>query len=146
MTSSADNFRDDLDDFLAEESQDPRFAAAFADAEARTKLLSDLITCRKALRLTQREVAQRMDTTQSAISEIENGHSDLFVSTLQRYARAVTAKVRWVMDLPCDGPWSEDATRSSYVRRDTHVSQVVRSPARRSADWNRGALSASGSR
>jgi transcriptional regulator with XRE-family HTH domain len=68
---------------------DADFAGAFEDARVRDELLSDLVAARKAADLTQKVVAELMETTQSAISEFENGLTDPRLSTLQRYARAI---------------------------------------------------------
>ena len=84
---------DDLDTFLEEQLQDPEFQGHFEDAQTRHELLDDLLAARAGARLTQAQVATRMGTTQSAVSQIEAGGSDPRVSTLQRYARAVGAYV-----------------------------------------------------
>lgn len=90
-----------LDELL----EDPTFAAALADSEARHRLLVDLLAQRKVMRLTQRDVAEHMQTTQSFVSELENGGTDPQLSTLQRYARAVAAQVTVRVELPADCPW-----------------------------------------
>ena len=90
--SKADDL-DDLDLFLAEELERPDFKKAYEDAEVRETLLRQLIDARQDARLTQAAVAERMGTTQSAISELECGVGDARLSTLQRYARAVGAKL-----------------------------------------------------
>jgi transcriptional regulator with XRE-family HTH domain len=43
--------------------------------------------------MSQKQVAQAMQTTQSAVSELEGGATDPRLSTLQRYARAVGAEL-----------------------------------------------------
>lgn len=73
---------------------DPGLRLAAADAACRSELLSALIGCRHDLRLTQQQVADAMQTTQSAVSELEAGATDPRLSTLQRYARAVEAELR----------------------------------------------------
>lgn len=85
--------RDDLDEFLDEELQNPEFAAALEDAEERSRLLLELSALRKRAALTQGYVADYMGTSQSAISELERAGTDPRLSTLQRYARAVGARV-----------------------------------------------------
>lgn len=80
---------DDLDELLNEELRVPEFAAAYKDATAREEMLRDLLEARRAAGLTQIEVAERMGTTQSAVSELEGGVGDPRLTTLQRYARAV---------------------------------------------------------
>jgi DNA-binding XRE family transcriptional regulator len=85
---------DALDVFIAEQQHDPVFADAYEDAEARAALLRSLVEQRKARGLSQSQVAERMGTTQSAVSDLESGGSDPRLSTLQRYARAVNAAIR----------------------------------------------------
>ena len=79
--------RDDLDEMLDEIAADPDARAAYEDALLRDELLDSLVNARK--RRPQTAVATAMGTTQSAISDIENGRVDPRLSTLQRYARAV---------------------------------------------------------
>lgn len=88
----SDETVDDVIDF-DEFEENPAFAAALRDAEERSSLRVTLIEQRKASGMTQREVADVMGTTQSAISDVEGGASDPHLSTYQRYARAVGARV-----------------------------------------------------
>ncbi len=81
-------------DFIEEASLDPDFRHAFEDAEARASLLRNLIRARKWQRISQVDVARFMSTTQSAVSDLEGGDTDPQLSTLQRYARAVNARLR----------------------------------------------------
>ena len=80
---------DEFDDFPMTES----FREALADAELRTQLREQLIARRKELGLKQKQVATAMETTQSTISEFERAGGDPYLSTLQRYARAVGAEI-----------------------------------------------------
>ncbi len=84
----------DLDDFIEEASLDPDFRHAFEDAEERSALLRNLIRVRKWQSVSQVDVARFMGTTQSAVSDLEGGDTDPQLSTLQRYARAVNARLR----------------------------------------------------
>ncbi len=92
---------DDLDDYVSQQSTDPNFRAAYEDAASRSQLLQELVARRRHQGLTQRDIAEIMCTTQSAISELEGGGTDPRLSTLQRYARAVTCRVVTYM-LPYD--------------------------------------------
>jgi transcriptional regulator with XRE-family HTH domain len=87
---------DELDEFIDEQSNDPEFLQALRDAEARSALRRQLITARKAMKLSQTDVAKCMDTTQSAVSDFENGETDPQLSTFQRYARAVCGQLQVV--------------------------------------------------
>lgn len=87
--------RDDLDDMLGEIAADPDARAAYEDALLREGLLESLVNARK--RLSQKTVASAMGTTQSAISDIENGRVDPRLSTLQRYARAVGKRLAVIL-------------------------------------------------
>lgn len=79
----------DFDELL----DDPAVAQAAEDAESRYDLLDQLVHSRKSAGLTQKHVALSMETTQSAVSDFENGYTDPHLSTIQRYARAVGARI-----------------------------------------------------
>lgn len=72
----------------AERARTEAWASAFRLAEER-----------KRLGLTQREVADLMGVTPRRVSQIENGDLDVNeVSTLSRYAQALGAKLRIILD------------------------------------------------
>ena len=81
--------------FEQEGMNDPEFLAAYRDAIARHQLLDALVAERRACSLTQKEVARRMGVKQPTVSGFETEDSDPRLSTLQRYARAVGARVGW---------------------------------------------------
>jgi transcriptional regulator with XRE-family HTH domain len=72
------------------------------------ELMAALVARREELRLTQVEVARRMQVSQAFISNIENAR-DLKVSTVMRYARALGVLVDITVTLappPApDGTW-----------------------------------------
>lgn len=85
---------DDLDQFVDERvADDPSFAEGLSDVACRQEIIRILVNRRHTADLSQTDVAARMGTTQSAVSDIEGGARDLYLSTLQRYARAVGAYV-----------------------------------------------------
>jgi len=96
---------DEFDEYLEESLRSPSFRAAFEDAEERSRVLDALVRLRRTMKLSQTEVARRMSTTHSSVSDLENGKTDPLLSTLQRYARAVTGRVRVRIELPTDCPW-----------------------------------------
>jgi len=131
-----DEIRDEFDEYLDESLRNPGFRAAYEDAEARSRLMSDLVKVRRCLRLTQIDVAGRMRTTQSFVSEFENGGTDPHLSTLQRYARAVTARLQVKIEMPTDGPWLP-AGQGGYTRnsRVTIKSEPIASPNSEFTSW-----------
>lgn len=106
------NEPDDFDEYLEESLRSPSFRAAFEDTEERSRILSALVRLRKTMGLSQTEVARRMSTTQSSVSDLENGKTDPLLSTLQRYARAVTGRVRVRIEMPTDCPWMPSANHA----------------------------------
>lgn len=87
----------ELDQLIEEERVDPEFRAAYEDAFDREVLLKALVAQRKTLELSQGEVARRMGTTQSAVSDLERGAADPRWTTLQRYARAVGVRLQTIV-------------------------------------------------
>jgi DNA-binding XRE family transcriptional regulator len=59
------------------------------------ELLRRLARRRLDLGLSQTEVAARMGTSQSTVARIESGSSDLRLSTLGRYARALGTSISY---------------------------------------------------
>ena len=64
-------------------------------AQRREELVAELVTTRRRLGLSQTEVAARMGTSQSAVARLEGGGADARLSTLERYAVALGAELRW---------------------------------------------------
>jgi predicted transcriptional regulator len=60
----------------------------------RRELLSDLVAERHRAGLSQAEIARRMGTSQPAVARLETGGVDVRLSTLERYAAAVGARLR----------------------------------------------------
>jgi transcriptional regulator with XRE-family HTH domain len=93
MAKHRNEERDDLDEYLEEQFQDPAFRLAYEDAEHRAGVLRELVAARREADLTQEAVADCMGTSQSAVSDLEGGVSDPRLSTLQRFARAVNRRL-----------------------------------------------------
>lgn len=69
------------------------FTEHFEDAGVRAKVIRSLLNARRLCERSQSNVARVMRTTQSAVSDLEGGTTDPRLSTLQRYARAVGARI-----------------------------------------------------
>ncbi|GAA1022084.1 MULTISPECIES: helix-turn-helix domain-containing protein [Amycolatopsis] len=112
-------------DLLGYDRNDPRVAAGRRHGAAIARLIDSLVQIRDKRNLTQSDVAERMDTTQSSVSNFERQGGDPKVSTLFRYADAVGADLDFIVD-PVDPIMSqphapvvpraaEAATRSGYT-------------------------------
>lgn len=87
--------RDLLDDIMADsEAEHPGFGAEVADALRRRMMGRALSDRRKALGISQAEIARRMRTSQPAVSRLEAG-DDVRLSTLTRYLDAVGVPADW---------------------------------------------------
>ena len=89
-----DNFEHDFLSELGFDPEDPSVRAAADDAQTHARIIETLVQVRNDQAMTQSDVADRMGTTQSRVSNIERIGGDPRLSTLLRYARAVDAKVR----------------------------------------------------
>jgi predicted transcriptional regulator len=70
-------------------------------SERRRALTGELVGRRRALGLSQTQVAARMGTSQSAVARLETGTSDVLMSTVDRYASALGWKLEWTLE---EGP------------------------------------------
>jgi transcriptional regulator with XRE-family HTH domain len=90
--------------YLAEQMQDPAFAARFQQAGEAWDVALQLAALREQAGLSQKELAARLKTSQQQISRLESpayeGHS---LSMLRRVAKVLKARVRVVIE-PDTGP------------------------------------------
>ena len=82
---------DDLDQSISPRAATLPEYGDLDDTEVRRRrLIARLVGLRKSNRLTQVAVAELMNVGQSVIAEIESGRTDVRLSTLERYAHAVS--------------------------------------------------------
>jgi DNA-binding XRE family transcriptional regulator len=67
---------------------DPAYRDAYEALDEEFELVSALINARMRAHLTQAEIANRMGTTESAVSRLESGRVKPSTRTLERYAKA----------------------------------------------------------
>lgn len=104
-----------FDRYLQQQLEDPTMRAAFEDYESRRALVLSLVTHRKELGLTQREVAHRMGVKQPMVSGFENEDTDPRLSTIFRYARAVKACISMYLDVETgDGGWRRESRHRGW--------------------------------
>lgn len=91
-------FPDDLDQLVSEVTQDPAARGAFEDAQGRRRLVLELTRVRVESRIRQGDLAGMLYTTQAFISDLESGKIEPTVAILQRYARALSRRLRVILD------------------------------------------------
>lgn len=74
--------------------KDPEFAKEYDVLEEEFALASAVIGARAKANLTQAELANRMNTTQSAIARLEGGKSRPSTSTLGKLAKATGTRLQ----------------------------------------------------
>lgn len=79
---------------LAEWRKDAAFADAYDALADEFALAAQIIAARGRAGLTQAELAERMQTSQSAIARLESGKSRPSVATLEKLALATGSKLR----------------------------------------------------
>ncbi|OGK18879.1 hypothetical protein A3D80_00975 [Candidatus Roizmanbacteria bacterium RIFCSPHIGHO2_02_FULL_40_13b] len=82
-------FREDL----AKRLKDPTFKKAWEESEAEYLLAKRMIEVRLMKKLTQRELAQRVKTSQTQIARIETMSANPSLHTLKRIAKALDTKL-----------------------------------------------------
>lgn len=75
------------------EQRDAILARARSLQRAQRAMMEDLIDLREKHELSQQDVAQRMGVSQSAVAQFERYDSNPTLSSIQRYALAVEAKL-----------------------------------------------------
>lgn len=79
----------------------PDFDDLVSAALDRRQLMRALGDRRRALGLTQTQVAALIGTSQSAVARMERGESDLRLSSIERFADAVGARLTLSLTFPC---------------------------------------------
>ena len=88
---------------MDERRHQPVFPGFREMSERRRALSDELVVRRRALGLSQTQVAARMGTSQSAVARIETGSSDVLMSTVDRYATALGRRLEWSLEAPEPG-------------------------------------------
>jgi len=72
---------------------DPEYKKAYSELESEFIIAEALIQARKSANLTQKQVAERMGTTQSVIARMESGKPFPSLKSVIRYAAAVNSRI-----------------------------------------------------
>ncbi len=80
------------DDFLEEQLSDEEFRNEYNELEEQFTIATEVIALRQKYNLTQKELAERVGTSQPAIARLESGnYRNLSLSFIRRIARALNA-------------------------------------------------------
>jgi transcriptional regulator with XRE-family HTH domain len=108
-----------FDLYLKEQLKNPDFARRFHEAGEAWDVSLQIVRLRESAGLTQKQLAQRLQTTQQQVSRLESpayeGHS---LSMLRRVAVALNAKVRVVLE-PADTSRVAEKPSSYQAKRKT---------------------------
>jgi ribosome-binding protein aMBF1 (putative translation factor) len=83
-----------LADYLKESLKDPEFKKAWEESEPAYQLSRIVIQKRLAKKMSQKELAEKANTTQAVISRIENMSVNTSVGMLQKIAEALGVKLK----------------------------------------------------
>jgi HTH-type transcriptional regulator / antitoxin HipB len=87
--------KDDLEIFIDQKkAESPEFAENFEEGYLNFKIGVILRQAREEMGATQADVAEKLNTTKSVISRMENHAEDIKLSTLAKYAKALGKKVK----------------------------------------------------
>lgn len=84
-----------VEEVFAELHKDPEYMAEYEALEEEFALIEALIDARMKADLTQEQVAERMQTSQSYVAKLEGGRINPSVNALRRYAKATGTKLRF---------------------------------------------------
>lgn len=84
--------------YLQKRLKEPDFRVAFEAEGVRIQIAQQVLERRKALHLTQKQLAERIQSGQKVISRIERADVSVGVDLLQRVATALGGKVSVSMD------------------------------------------------
>ncbi len=137
MTAASTASSTVTDPFFAEVLTDPETRAAFEDAQARNNFVDTLVKLRRAMGLTQIQVAKRMGVKQPMLSGFENEGSDPRLSTIQRYARAVEATASFRLSMPVHCDWIPRTDSYASVTAESLSPVTAEPPSHLATEWAR---------
>ena len=79
---------DDFTNYLNEQLKNKEFKEEWDKLELRYQFVRKLISLREESKVSQAELAEKVGTTQSVISRIENGNVNIGIDMIQRIASA----------------------------------------------------------
>lgn len=97
-----------LNQLLQDKFSDPNFLSEYYRKAVYAKLADQLLLLRKQRKITQKELAKKMETTQAVVSRLENASGSPSIETITKFAEALDAIVEiniiLLEELPSLGP------------------------------------------
>lgn len=88
--------KDDMP-YIETRLKDPEFREVYEEEGLKIQISEQIRRRRKAMKLTQAKLAEKIKTDQTVISRIERGHVSVGVDLLQRIAHALEAKITFTL-------------------------------------------------
>jgi len=88
----------DINELFDGWKKDPEFVKEYEALEEEFSLASALISARSQADMTQKDVAEKMDTSQSYIAKLEGGAVSPTMKALKRYAAATGSRLKIVFE------------------------------------------------
>lgn len=83
-----------FEEFKKEALRDPEIKKAYDDLELEFSIITQMLEKRIAKGMSQKELAEKVGTKQSAIARLESGNSNPSVAFLEKVAKALDSKLR----------------------------------------------------
>lgn len=88
----------DFDDVRKKWMQNPEFVKEYEALEEEFSIASALIAARAQADMTQEDVAEKMQTSQSYVAKLEGGRVSPTMKALKRYAEATGSRLKIVFE------------------------------------------------
>lgn len=84
----------DFNDYLAEELKNPEFKAMYDEYGRQLDVAYKILQLRKAKKMSQTELANKIGTTQSNIARLESGQQNFTIGFLVKVAKALDSELK----------------------------------------------------
>lgn len=88
----------DVNDLFEKWRKDPEFVKEYEALEEEFSIASALIAARAQADMTQEDVAEKMQTSQSYVAKLEGGRVSPTMKALKRYAEATGSRLKIVFE------------------------------------------------
>ena len=86
-----------FEQYLAQQMKNKAFRKAYKEESHRLEIAYRILQLRKQQRLSQKELAQKLNTTQSVIARMEAGQQNFTTDTLQKIALFLIGSLKLIL-------------------------------------------------